>query len=226
MLINAHLRHIATNHNHCFIYVILFFIRQTSRCQKEPKRWRTSLKTSSSSWKNKFKTTKNIWKLTRKTSKKIWKLIWKTSKKHSEISQHSWWIRLTFRNTHQPRRIHQILRTLSLWSLLTGGLHHWNGDALPKLVACGPSNMISAHQNSMSSSSRHNSKDILLRISNISLTTSRCVSMRWLYSENTYFLITSPSKDTLILNNILSQIANTLPTPGMSRYTLPLDTHS
>ena len=51
---------------------------------------------------------------------------------------------------------HQILRTLPLWSQLTGELHHWTVDIIRKLVACGISNMRSDHQNSMKSSSRQN----------------------------------------------------------------------
>ena len=148
------------------------------------------------------------------------------SQKTSKSWRHSWWIRPTFRNPHHTRRIHRPLWNLPPWSRLTGGLHHWKGDTLPKLVACGPSNMRSSHQNSMSSSSRHNSKETLLWISKIYLTISICLSMRWLDSEKTYFLINSSSKDTLSLKNTLSQIAITLTTPGMPIYTLLLDTHS
>ena len=95
-----------------------------------------------------------------------------------------------------------------------------------KLVACGSSNMISAHQNSMSSSSRQNSKETLIWISRTYMTTSRCASMCWLDFKKTSFLVTSPSKDTLSLKNTSSQIAITLPIPEIFRYTLPLDTHS
>ena len=49
LLINAHLRHISTNHNHCSFFVILIFIPQTSRFQKEPTRSRTSFNNSPSS---------------------------------------------------------------------------------------------------------------------------------------------------------------------------------
>ena len=49
LLINAHLRHIATNHNHCSLSVILIFIRRNSRRQKDPTRWRTRQNNSSSS---------------------------------------------------------------------------------------------------------------------------------------------------------------------------------
>ena len=94
-----------------------------------------------------------------------------------------------------------------------------------KLVVCGPSNMISAHQNSMRSSSRQNSTETLLWISVTYITTSRCDSMRLLDSSNTSLLVTSHSKDTLSLKNTSSQITITLPVPGMSRYILPLDTH-
>ena len=100
------------------------------------------------------------------------------------------------------------------------------GEHSTKIGVMWVSNMISYHQNSMSSSSRQKSKEIVLWISRTSITASICVSMRSLDSEKTSFLITSPSKDTLSLNNTSSQIAITLPTPGMSRYTLPLDTHS
>ena len=44
------------------------------------------------------------------------------------------------------------LWNLPQWSQITRGLHHFKGDTLPKLVACGPSNMRSDRQNSMSSS--------------------------------------------------------------------------
>ena len=100
------------------------------------------------------------------------------------------------------------------------------GDTLPKLVPCGPSNMISAHQNSMSSPSRQNSKETLLWILRTFLTTSICVSMWWRDSEKTSFLITIPSKYTLSLNSTSSKIAIALPIPGISVYILPLDTHS
>ena len=139
--------------------------------------------------------------------------------------QHWWKIRLTFRNTHQTRRIHRLLQTLPPWSQLKRGIHHWEGETLPKFVTCGPSNKRSAHQNSMSSLSRQNSKETLLWILRTSSTTSSFISMLRLDSDKTSFLITSPSKDTLILKNTLSQIANTLPNRGISRYTLPLDTH-
>ena len=131
----------------------------------------------------------------------------------------------TFRNPLKPRRIHRLLRTLPPRSRLTGELHHWKEESLKILLACGPSKMRSAHQNSMSSSSRQNSKETLIWISRTSLTTSGCLSIRWLASDKTYLMITSPSKETLSLKNTLPHIAITLPTPGISRYTFLLDTH-
>ena len=53
--------------------------------------------------------------------------------------------------------------------------HHWKVDIKLKLVACGLSNMRSAHQKSLNSSSRHNSNVTLLCSSRTSTTTSRCV---------------------------------------------------
>ena len=93
-------------------------------------------------------------------------------------------------------------------------------------MACGPSNIRSSHQKDMSSSSRQNSKETWLWISRTSITSSRCVSIRWLDWDKTSFLVTSPSKDTLSLKNTSSQIAITLPITGIFRYTLPLNTHS
>ena len=52
------------------------------------------------------------------------------------------------------------------------------GGHSTKMVACGLSNMTSARQNYMNSSSRHNSKSTLLWTSITSTTTSICVSMR------------------------------------------------
>ena len=39
-------------------------------------------------------------------------------------------VSLTFRHTHQPRRIHILLWTLPLWSRLTGGLHRQKEETL------------------------------------------------------------------------------------------------
>ena len=61
-----------------------------------------------------------------------------------------------------------------------------------KMVACGLSKMISAHQNNMSSSSRHKSKDTLLWISRTYLNTPRRASMWLLDSGNTSLLVTIP----------------------------------
>ena len=146
LLINAHLRHIAKNHNHWSISVILLFISQNSRWQKEPTRWRTSLKNSSSS----------CLKTTSKTLMRKWRKCQTTSKQCLQYSQIilSNQIRLALCHPHQLRRIHRLLQTLPPWFQLKGGLHHWKGDTLPKFVACGPSNMRSAHQNYMRSSWR------------------------------------------------------------------------
>ena len=48
--------------------------------------------------------------------------------------------------------------------------------------------------------------------------------MRYLESEKTFLLITSTSKDTLILKNTSSHIVITLLILGMNRPTLPLNT--
>ena len=53
-----------------------------------------------------------------------------------------------------------------------------DGGQSTKTVACELSNMRSDEQNSMKSSSRHNSKETILRTSRNSTTTSRYVSMR------------------------------------------------
>ena len=58
-----------------------------------------------------------------------------------------------------------------------------------KLVACGFSNMISAHQNCMNYSTRQNSKETLIWTSRTSTITSRYVSMQLLDSMNTFFLL-------------------------------------
>ena len=77
----------------------------------------------------------------------------------------------------------------------------------------------------MNSSPRQNSKAALLWTSRTYTTNSRRVLMRWLYSKKTLFLLTNPSKYTLILNNTLYQIVITILILGMIRYTLPLDTY-
>ena len=102
---------------------------------------------------------------------------------------------------------------------ITRKLHHWKLGK--KMVACGLSNMRSAYQNYMNSSSIQNSKATMLCTSITSTTTSRCVSMRKLDSEMTFFLPTSLSKYSLSLKNTSSQIGITLPILGMHRPTLP-----
>ena len=198
--INAHLIHKATNNNHCYIYVILIVIRQNSRCHKYPTIWRTIKTKSSSSYKPWMNTTKKRWNPTNKTLMRKWRNYQNNSKQFLQYSQ----ISLTLCHPRQPRNIHWLLRTLLPWFCLTRCIHHCKGYTIPKLVTCGPSKTRSAHQNSMSSSLRKNSKETLLWISRTSITTSICASMRWLCSENTFLLVNIPSKETLSLNNTSS----------------------
>ena len=149
---------------------------------------------------------------------------WRISQKISQQWSHQWWIRLNFRNTHQTRSIQRLI-ILPLCSYISIGIHHCKVEIIKKLVACGISNMRSAHQNSMNSSSRQNSKAILLWTSRTSTTTSRCFSMQLLDSVKTFFLISSPSKYTLSLKNTLSQIVITLTILGIPIPRLPLDNH-
>ena len=132
---------------------------------------------------------------------------------------------IKFRNTHQKGSIHQRLWFLLLWSCITRGVHHWKANIIQKLLAYGLSNMRSSHQISINSSSRQNSKATLLWNWRTSTTTSICVSIWWLYSKKTSFLLTSTSKDTLSLKNTSSQIFITLPILGIHRHTLPFYTH-
>ena len=127
--------------------------------------------------------------------------------------------------TCQKILIHHRPKVLPLWSQLTRRLCHRKVKILQKKVICGLSNMRSAHQNSMKSSSRHNSKATLICISRSSTTTSRFVSMRVIDSKKTFLLLTSPSKDTLSLNNYLSHIMITIPILGIIRPTITLDTY-
>ena len=220
-LINAHLSHMAPNHNHCSIYVILIFIPQASRWKNEATRWISSLMNSSSSFKTQFKPSSKIRNPTSKTMiRKKWSSH-NTSKKRLQ----QWRIRLTLSNPRQPRRIHQLLQTLPLWYRLIGGPHHWTVDSLQKLVTYGFWNMIPDHQNSMNSSSRYNSKETLICTSRTFKITSRCVSMRRLESDENFLLITSLSKDNPSFQNTFPQIVITLPILVMFRYTLPLDTN-
>ena len=70
------------------------------------------------------------------------------------------------------------------------------GEKSTKMVACGLSNTRSAHQNSINSSSIHNSKEKIKWTSINYTTTSRCVSMWQLDPKKNFLLLTSPSKDT------------------------------
>ena len=170
--------HKAPNHNHWYISVIIIFVTQASRCQKEATRWITSLMNSSSSCKPQFKPTSKRWEPKSKTIMRKWWISQKTSKK----CLHKSWIILTLWNPFNPRSIHKRFRNPPLWSRKTRGLRHWTVDSIWKLVACGIWNMISTHQTFMNSSSGYNSKETLLWTSRASTTTSRCVLMRLLDS--------------------------------------------
>ena len=180
---------------------------------------------NSSSLKPQLKPTIKRWKPTSKIMMIKWWITQNTSNKCLHYPSHQWCIRLTLRNPPQPIIIHQIPRTLPLCSCITGGLHHWTVDTLQKLVACGISNMISAHKNYMNYSSRHNLKETLICISRTYTTTSRCISMQWIDSYNNLFLVTISSKDALSLKNTSSQIFITLPILGMFRYVIPFYNH-
>ena len=121
-----------------------------------------------------------------------WRSSNNTSNNWSHQSSHQRWVRWTFKNYHQIRRIHQILKNLPICSRITVELQHWTGEILQKLVACGLSNIRSAHQNSMNYSSRQKSKDTLLWVSINFTKTSRYVSMSRLDSYKTFFLLTIP----------------------------------
>ena len=69
-----------------------------------------------------------------------------------------------------------------------------------KKMACGLSNISSAHQMYMKYSPRQNSKATLIWTSITYTTTSKFFSMEWLESQNIFFLLFSPSKDNLSLN--------------------------
>ena len=62
-------------------------------------------------------------------------------------------------NSNHPPEIwiHHRTMVLPLWSQLTRRLYHWKVEIL-KMVICGLSNMISAHQYSVNSSSIYNSR--------------------------------------------------------------------
>ena len=154
--------------------------------------------TISSSFKQKLKPTSKIWNPTIKALMRKWWRPQNNSNQYLHQKSNQWWIKLECLNPCCPRGIHQIFRTLQLWSHLTGGTHHLTVYTLQKLGACGISNMRSAHQNPMNYSSRQNSNAALLFTLITYTTTSIYVTMRWLESEKTSFLLTSPSKYTLI----------------------------
>ena len=176
---------------------------------------------SSSTWNHQLNIKSKRWKPTIKTMMIKWKNSQNNSKQCLQQSQ----IRLTLWNTLQHISIHQSLWTLPMLSQISVGIHHWTVESLQKLVACGLWNMRSYDQYYMNSSSRHNSKETLIWALITSTTTSICVSMRWLEYDKTFFLVTSPSTDTMSLQNNACQIVLTLPILGMFRYTLPLDNH-
>ena len=87
-------------------------------------------------------------------------------------------------------------KTYNLYTIVTDNKRdaQFEGEHYIKLVVCGISNMISAHQNSMNFSPIQIYKETLLLTKRISITTSICVSMRWIYPKKIYFLLTSISK--------------------------------
>ena len=64
-----------------------------------------------------------------------------------------WCIRIKFRIILQAIWINHRLRFLPLWSQIRRRLYHWKVEIPQKKVICGLSNMRSAHQSSMNSSS-------------------------------------------------------------------------
>ena len=110
-----------------------------------------------------------------------------------------WWFKIIIPN--QTKGTNWRPGILTLWSWITIRIGHSKVKILWKLVSCGLSNMISSHQTYTNYSSRQNSKEKLLWNSLTYITTSICVSMRWLDFENTSFRISSPPKYTLSLNN-------------------------
>ena len=54
---------------------------------------------------------------------------------------------IKFRDPYHTGRIHRSLSFLPLWYRILRGIHHLKVDILQKMVACGISNMRSAHQN-------------------------------------------------------------------------------
>ena len=134
----ANLRHIASNHNHFPISVILPFIPQASRCQVK------KIYRDNKSDDQLLIMQSTIEANTQDYDEKMKKLIkYLTAMITSIMDQ------IKNQNPHQTRRINQRLRILPLSFWLTIGIHHWKVDILQKLVACGISNMKSAHQNSI-----------------------------------------------------------------------------
>ena len=150
---------------------------------------------------------------------------WQNPQENSKQCSQQPWIILTLLNPHQPRRIHQSLCNLPLWYQLIVGLHHWTVESLQKLVACGISNMRSAHQYYMNYSSIQNSKDTLLLKLRTYTTTTIFFLMRWLESNNNFFLFISTSIYTMSLHNTSSHIMITLTILRIFIYKTCLDTH-
>ena len=140
-LINAQLWHISPNvYYHCPIYVILNFITKDSRCQVDKKIWITSNMTSQSSCNIQLNPTGKIMMIKQRISHTT-----------SHKWPHQWWIIWKIINHQHKRRMHQSIRILPLWYQIKRRLHHWKVEILQKMVACGLSNIISDHQNSMNS---------------------------------------------------------------------------
>ena len=217
LLINSHLRHIATTHNNCSISVILIFICQTSICQKEPTRWRTSLNNiSSSCLKNTSKTLMRKWQNYQKTSKKRFAVLSDQIKKSNQINTMS--PSPTQNDTSTPPDPTTAVPAHRRDPPLEGGHSTKIGGMWTlKHEISSPKFYELLIKKELKGDTAQDLKT--------SITTSRCASMRWLKSKKTSFLITSPSKETLSLKNTSSQIAITLHIPEMSRYTLTLDTH-
>ena len=166
------------------------------------------------------------------TSKRLIRTKWRMmrnsqySQKTSKSCQHSWWIRLTFRNTLQSRRVHVLLRTLPPWSRLTRGLHQWKGGHFTNIGG------MWTLKHGISSTKFY---DILIK-TELKGDTSLNLKNFFNHIKMSLNAVTrliedllpdyQSIKSTLSLKNNLSHIAITLPTPGMSMYTLPLDTHS
>ena len=141
-----------TFYNHCPIFVILPFIPQYSICKVDETILITSYMNSSLSHKILLMRTDNL--LMRKWRNITPNLTNKTlnltiSQQWSKI----WCIRIKIRMIRQKIYIHHRPMVLPLCSQIKRRIHHWDMDILQKMVICGLSNMKSAHQNSMNSSS-------------------------------------------------------------------------